>query len=161
MSHANAHDIHVLNDLTGAALDSADGYGEAARETDNPGFRDLFERRGFERRQVAADLRAAVEELGGEVHADGSILAKASRAFHDIRHALLGDELSVVGPIEAAEDGLKGRFETALNDSAISATTRETIRRAYAAVKDGHDQMRELKHSLEGQRDASNRLFPQ
>ena len=161
MSHANAHDIHVLNGLTGAALDSADGYGEAAKETDNAGFRDLFERRSFERRRVATQLQAAVRGLGGEVNAEGSILAKASRAFHDIRHALLGDELSVVGPIEAAEDGLKGRFEAALNDSAISATTRETIRRAYAAVKDGHDQMRELKHSLEGQRDASSRLFPQ
>jgi uncharacterized protein (TIGR02284 family) len=161
MSQANAHDIQVLNTLTGAVLDSADGYGEAAGETENPGFRDLFERRSFERRQVAAELRAAVEALGGEVHVDGSILAKASRAFHDIRHALLGDELSVVGPVEAAEDGLKGRFEAALNDPAVSATTRETIRRAYEAVKGGHDEMRELKHSLQGQRDASNRLFPQ
>lgn len=161
MSNGNAHDIHVLNGLAGATLDSAEGYGAAARETENPGFRDLFERRSFERRKVATELQSTVEGLGGEVNADGSILAKASRAFHDIRHALLGDELSVVGPVEAAEDGLKARFEAALEDSAISATTREAIRRAWAAVKDGHDQMRDLKHSLEGQRDASSRLFPQ
>ena len=161
MTHPNSHDIDVLNGLAGATLDSADGYDEAARETETAGFRELFERRGAERRRVATELQAAVQGLGGEVRTDGSILAKASRAFHDIRHALLRDELSVVGPIESAEDGLRARFEKALADVAISATTRETIRRAWAAVESGHDEIRDLKHSLEGQRDASGRLFPQ
>ena len=62
--------------------------------------------------------------------------------------------------VENGEDFIKGKFETALDDSKVSATTRETIRRAYATVKDGHDQMRDLKHSLEGQKDADGRLYP-
>ena len=144
MSQANRHDIHVLNTLIQTAIDSADGYREASTETDDPGHRDLFGRRSFERRQVA----------------EGSILAKAQRAFADVKHALMRDDASMVGAVESAEDAVRTRFERALEDSQISATTRETIRRAFERVSRGRDDLHDLRHSLEGQRDASNRLFP-
>ena len=160
MTDANRHDIHVLNSLIETTLDSADGYREAARETERPNFRTLFEARSFERQQVASDLQGTVRSLGGEPEDDGSILAKAHRAFLDVKHAVLRDEQAVVNSVENGEDFIKGKFESALEDSSVSASTRETIRRAYATVKDGHDQMRDLKHSLEGQKDADNRLYP-
>ncbi|HEY0102155.1 MAG TPA: PA2169 family four-helix-bundle protein [Brevundimonas sp.] len=160
MTDANRHDIHVLNSLIETTLDSADGYREAAKETEQPNFRSVFESRSFERQQVASDLQGAVRSLGGEPEDDGSILAKAHRAFLDVKHAVLRDEQAVVNSVENGEDFIKGKFEAALEDSSVSATTRETIRRAYATVKDGHDQMRDLKHSLEGQKDADNRLYP-
>lgn len=161
MADANHHDIKVLNSLIETTLDSADGYREAAKETDNANYKTLFERRSFERQEIASDLQGSVRGLGGEPEDDGTMLAKAHRAFLDVKHALLRDEQAVVNSVENGEDFIKGKFETALEDSNVSATTRETIRRAYATVKDGHDQMRDLKHSLEGQKDASNRLFPQ
>jgi uncharacterized protein (TIGR02284 family) len=160
MSSPNHHDIHVLNSLIETTIDSADGYREAAKETDKTNFRTLFEARSFERQQVASDLQGAVRTLGGDPEDDGTVLAKAHRAFLDVKHALLRDEQAVVNSVENGEDFIKGKFETALEDSAVSATTRETIRRAYTTVKDGHDQMRDLKHSLEGQKDADNRLYP-
>lgn len=161
MSTPNSHDIHVLNGLIETTIDSADGYREAAKETDNTRYRELFERRSFERQQVAGELQGTVRSLGGEPEDDGSILAKAHRAFLDIKHALLRDEQAVVNSVENGEDHIKAKFERALEDSNVSATTRETIRRAYTSVKSGHDQMRDLKHSLEGQNDASNPLYPQ
>lgn len=160
MTTPHSHDIRVLNGLIETTLDSADGYAEAAKEAENPGYRALFEQRSLERRQVAAELQASVRGLGGDPEDDGSILAKAHRAFLDIKHALLRDDQAVVSSVENGEDFIKGRFERALEDSAISATTRETIRRAYATVKTGHDQMRDLKHSLESRDAADNRLFP-
>jgi len=160
MSNPNAQDIKVLNGLIETTLDSADGYREAAEQTQDPHYRTLFERRSAERQQVVEDLSAAVRGLGGDPESDGSILAKAHRAFLDVKHALLRDEQAVVNSVENGEDFIKGKFESALEDSAVSATTRETIRRAYVTVKDGHDQMRDLKHSLEGQKDADNRLYP-
>ncbi|WP_332657403.1 PA2169 family four-helix-bundle protein [Brevundimonas sp.] len=160
MSSPNHHDIHVLNSLIETTIDSADGYREAAKETDKEGFRTLFEARSFERQQVVSDLQGAVRTLGGEPEDDGTVLAKAHRAFLDVKHALLRDEQAVVNSVENGEDFIKAKFEGALEDSAVSATTRETIRRAYTTVKDGHDQMRDLKHSLEGQKDADNRLYP-
>ena len=63
--------------------------------------------------------------------------------------------------MESGEDHLKARFDRALEDERISATTRDVIRRAYVSVRQGHDEMSALKHSLEGQRDASSPLYPQ
>jgi len=160
MGTPNHHDIHVLNSLIETTIDSVDGYREAARETDKTSFKSLFEARSFERQQITSDLQGAVRTLGGEPEDDGTILAKAHRAFLDVKHALLRDEQAVVNSVETGEDFIKGKFEAALEDSAVSATTRETIRRAYTTVKNGHDQMRDLKHSLEGQKDADGRLHP-
>lgn len=153
MSTPGSHDIKVLNGLIETTLDSADGYREAAKETEEAGYKAMFEQRGTERAQVAADLQAAVRSLGGEPEDDGSILAKAHRAFLDIKHALLRDEQAVVNSVENGEDFIKAKFETALEDEDLSATTRETIRRAYESVKSGHDQMRDLKHGLQGERE--------
>ncbi len=160
MSHANRHDIHVLNSLIQTAIDSADGYREASTEADDPGRRDLFGRRSFERRQVAEELQSTVRALGGDPAAEGSILAKAQRAFADVKHALMRDDASMVGVVESAEDAVRSRFERALEDSQISATTRETIRRAFARVSGEPEEMHDLRHSLEGQRDAGSRLYP-
>lgn len=160
MSNPNAHDIKILNGLIEPTLDSADGYREAAEQARDSHYRTLFERRGAERQQVADYLSQAVRGLGAEPESHGSILAKAHRAFLDVKHALLRNDSSVVDSIETGERFIISKFESALDDSAISATTRETVRRAYASVKAGHDEMHDLKHSLEGQRDASNPLFP-
>lgn len=89
MSNPNAHDIKVLNGLIETTLDSADGYREAAEQTQDPHYRTLFERRSAERQQVVDDLSAAVRGLGGDPESEGSILAKAHRAFLDVKHALL------------------------------------------------------------------------
>ncbi|HBI20786.1 MAG TPA: hypothetical protein DDY79_16055, partial [Brevundimonas sp.] len=77
MTNPNAHDIKVLNGLIDTTLDSADGYREAAEQTQDPHYRTLFERRAGERQQVVEDLSAAVRGLGGDPEPHGSILAKA------------------------------------------------------------------------------------
>jgi uncharacterized protein (TIGR02284 family) len=149
MSTSQTHDIRVLNGLIETTLDSADGYREAAKETDNARYREVFNARSTERQRVAGDLQGTVRSLGGEPEDDGSILAKAHRAFLDVKHALLRDEQAVVNSVENGEDHIKAKFERALEDSDVSATTKETIRRAYDSVKSGHDQMRDLKRAME------------
>lgn len=160
MAHPNDHDIKVLNGLIAATLDTARTHREAAEDARNPDYRLMFEQRGFEREQMASDLQQAVRALGGDPRIEGSILAKAQRAFSDIRHALMRDDQVVVDAVEQGEDLLTERFERALKDGRIAATTRETIRRIYALVQRRHDEMSALKHSLDGQRDADNPLYP-
>lgn len=143
------HDIKVLNSLIETTLDSADGYREAAKETDNPTFRRMFEERSFERSRVTTDLQTTVRSLGGEPEDDGSVLAAAHRAFLDVKHAILRDEQAVVNSVENGEDFIKAKYETALKDEKLSGPTRQTIQSAYDSVRSGHDQMRDLKHSLE------------
>ncbi len=149
MATANDHDIKVLNDLIETTLDSVDGYREAAKETENTGFRALFEQRSFERQRVASELQGEVRRLGGEPEDDGSVLAKAHRAFLDVKHAILQDEQAVVNSVENGEDHIKARYEKAMEDRDLSATTRDTVTRAYGSVREGHDQMRDIKHAMQ------------
>ena len=113
-------------------------------------YRTWFEARSAERRRLAEAFKAAVRERGGSPEEDGSILAKAQRAFMDVKHALLRNDASVLGMVESGEDQLKMRFERALSDDSLSATTKETIRRAYDEVRAGRGQLSALKQGLAG-----------
>lgn len=144
----HVHDLEVLNALIGATVDSADAYREAAREADDDRLRGLFEQRGYERRQVAAGLKLAVRRLGGRPDVDGSLPAKARRAWMDLRHALLKQDRVTVYEVEAAEDTVKARFENALADTRLSTSAREAVERNYAPVRRAHDEMRALKHRM-------------
>lgn len=147
---SGGHDVQVLNSLIETTIDSVDGYERAARETQNTEFRRIFEERAFERRRVCDELRREVERIGGTSEDDGSMLAKAHRAFLKVREAVAGgDDKQVINEVERGEDFIKGKFETAMRDSDLSAPVLETVTHAYTSVKSGHDQISALKHGLE------------
>jgi uncharacterized protein (TIGR02284 family) len=148
MTASNEHDIKVLNDLIETTLDSAEGYGEAAKDATNPGFKSLFERRARQRKQITAEFQATVRTLGGKPEDDGTVLAAAHRVFVNFKSAVTGSDQSVVNEVERGEDHIKAKFEAALMDNDVSASTKNTIQAAYASVKADHDQMRDLKHSM-------------
>jgi uncharacterized protein (TIGR02284 family) len=153
MAHAAEHDVHVLNSLIETTIDSVDGYERAARESQNPEFRRIFEERAFERRRVLDELRSEVSRMGGEVEDDGSMLAKAHRSFLKIRDAVAGgDDKQVIDEVERGEDFIKAKYETAMRDDELSPTALQTVTRAYDSVKSGHDQISALKHGLDSDR---------
>nr|WP_313040325.1 PA2169 family four-helix-bundle protein [Brevundimonas diminuta] len=146
----NSHDIKILNGLVEGLIDSADGYHQAAVETGDDAYRAWFEARAAERRRLAETFKAAVRDRGGAPEEDASILAKAQRAFMDVKHALLRNDASVLGTVETGEEQLTARFERALADEGLSATTKETLRRAYDEVRAGRGQLSALKQGLAG-----------
>lgn len=142
------HDIKILNALIETTLDSADGYNEAAKDAANPGYRNLFQQRASERRQVVTELQGEVRVLGGTPDDDGSVLAAGHRVFLKLRDSLTKGDESVVDEVERGEDYIKAKFESALEDDELSSSVRDAVVRAYSSVKSGHDQMRDLKRSL-------------
>ncbi len=147
MSNDN-HDIDVLNRLIEASIDSSEGYREAADDANSANYRSTFQSRASERAQVASKLQQHVRTLGGEPEDDGSMLAGAHRMFVNLRHALSSGDTAVVDEVERGEDHIKARFEDALKDNEVTPATRAVITDGYTSVKSGHDQMRDLKHSL-------------
>jgi uncharacterized protein (TIGR02284 family) len=145
------HDIKQLNELIETTLDSAEGYAEAAKESEKPPFAQLFSSRAAERRQVAASLQAQVRQLGGEPKESGTVLASAHRVFVNLRSKLSSGDTAVVDEVERGEDHIKAKFEDALKDAELSPQTRAVIQEAYASVRAGHDQMRDIKHRLHGE----------
>lgn len=145
-----SYDIRTLNGLIATTIDSVDGYTEAAKDADNNRFAAMFTSRASERRQVASALQAEVVKLGGDAENDGTILASAHRGFLDLKAAVTGkDDQAIVNEVERGEDHIKAKFEAALADDAVGAEARSAIGAAWQSVKAGHDEMRDLKHSLE------------
>lgn len=145
-----SHDIRTLNGLIATTLDSVDGYTEAAKEAENRHLIQAFTARAAERRQVVTALQGEVSQLGGNPEDDGTILAGAHRAFLDLKAAVTGaDDQAIVNEVERGEDHIKAKYDSALADADLSPATRAAIESAYGSVRTGHDQMRDLKHSLE------------
>jgi uncharacterized protein (TIGR02284 family) len=143
------HDIKTLNSLIETTLDSADGYAEAAKDAKSESLISLFRERSTERRQVASTLQQRVRLLGGDPEDDGTVLASAHRMFVNLRSSLTSnDNKAVVDEVERGEDHIKSKFEDAMKDEDVSPDTMSVITDVYASVRNGHDQMRDIKQAF-------------
>lgn len=145
-----SHDIRTLNGLIATTIDSIDGYTEAAKDAENGRFTAMFTSRATERRAAATQLQSVVSRLGGNPEDDGTVLAGAHRVFLDLKAAVTGrDDKAIVNEVERGEDHIKAKFEDALKDQDLSPETRAAIQDAWTSVKAGHDEMSNLKHSMD------------
>lgn len=146
-----SHDIRTLNSLIATTIDSIDGYTQAAKESESGRFGQMFTARAEERRQAATHLQTEVTRLGGNPEDDGTALAGAHRVFLDLKSIVTGkDDKAIVNEVERGEDHIKAKFEDALKDVDLSPGTRDAINQAWSSVRAGHDEMRDLKHAMEG-----------
>jgi len=149
MAPSNDHDIKILNCLIETTIDSADGYAEAAKNSENTRYRAVFSQRASERRFVASNLQQQVRILGGEPEDEGTVLAKAHRVCINLRAAVgSGGDAAIVDEVERCEDHIKAKYEDAIKDTELGVATRAVINEAFISVQSGHDQMREIKHAL-------------
>ena len=147
---AGAADTTTLNTLIGTLIDSIDGYQKAAADTTNARFAEMFNARARERQQVLTRLQATVARLGGNPEDDGTTAGAAHRGWINLKEAVLGrDDEAIVNEVERGEDYLKEKFETALNSDHLSGESRSVVESCYQSVKQGHDQISQLKHGME------------
>jgi|SRR5579871_5357863 len=145
-----SHDISALNDLIATTLDSVEGYSEAAKDTKNVSFGSLFTGLADERRLLVKRLQQEVSTLGGEPEDDGTILAGAHRVFMNLKAAVTShDDKAIINEVEAGEDHIKAKYEDALGDRDLSPAVQALISSAYDSVKAGHDEIRDIKHSMQ------------
>jgi uncharacterized protein (TIGR02284 family) len=148
--HAHSEDISTLNTLIATTIDSITGYEDAAANSESGRFQDVFRQRATERQRVVEDLRSEVRRLGGNPEDDGSLMGKTHQRFLDLKAAITGrDEQAIINEVERGEDYLKEKWETALNSDALTGETRAAVERCYQSVREGHDQMSQLKHGME------------
>ena len=143
-------EITTLNTLIATLIDSINGYEDAAANAEGGKFQQTFRERASERQRVVEELRAEVRRLGGNPEDDGSFLGKTHQRFLDLKAAVTGrDDQAIINEVERGEDYLKEKFETALESGDLSGESRSAVERAYQSVRQGHDQMSQLKHGLE------------
>lgn len=147
-----AKEAGILETLATTLIDSINGYEDAAKNSDNPRFQEIFRERASERRKALQDLRSEISRLGGTPPDDGSFLGKTHQAWLDLKAAITGrDDQRIINSVEAGEDYLKEKFEAALNSGDLSGESRQVVERVYQSVRSGHDQMSQIKHGMEAQ----------
>ncbi|KQM70764.1 ferritin-like domain-containing protein [Sphingomonas sp. Leaf20] len=142
-------DISVLNGLIKTTLDSMKGYEDAAKDAESTQFATMFADFARDRAQVATKLQDQVRTLGGEPELDSSMLAAAHRTFMDLKQAITGkDDKAIINEVERGEDHIKAKYEDAMKDTDVSPATQGVIKDGFASVREGHDKMSALKHSI-------------
>ena len=150
MMQSSEHDISVVNSLITTTIDSANGFERSAEDADVPQFVEMFRSFAGERRQVVGMLQEHVRKLGGTPNDDGSLKADLHRRFVDLRDAISkGGDKEVIEEVERGEDYIKGKYDTALADTQLSAETQAVLREAYQSVRAGHDRASALKHGMQ------------
>lgn len=148
----HSEDISTLNTLIATTIDSVTGYENSAKDIHDDRFREIFRSRADERQRVVEELRTEVRRLGGDPEEGGSFMGKAHQRFEDLKTAISGrDEKAIINEVERGEDYLKEKFQTALQSGTLHGETHDLVERCYQSVKQGHDQMSQLKHGMESQ----------
>lgn len=146
---AHTKEATVLNTLIATLFDSIEGYEKSAGDVRDPSIAQMFTSRAQERRRAVTGLQEAVRAAGAEPEDEGSTAGAAHRMFLKLKEAVTGhDDQAIVNEVERGEDYLKEKFETALNNTELSAPARSAVQTAWDSVRAGHDEMSRLKHSF-------------
>ena len=144
--------ISTLNTLIATTIDSVTGYEDSAQNVHDERLREIFRSRADERQRIVEDLRSEVRRVGGDPEEGGSFLGKAHQRFEDLKAAITGrDEKAIINEVERGEDYLKAKWQAALESGNLHGETHDLVERSYQSVKQGHDQISQLKHAFEGQ----------
>lgn len=145
-----SHDTATLNNLIATTFDSVDGYAEAGKNSHSDRHIALFKARMVERKAVISTLRGEVIRLGGKPDEDGTVLGGVQRVFLNLKSVVTSrDEAAIVTEVAQGEDHLKAKFAFAIADAELSPTVMRLIRECYTLIKQGHEQMRDLKPAAE------------
>lgn len=140
--------IEKVQEIIQANIDSRDGFLEAAEKIDDPAITAIFHGLANERSGHIDVLSQVVTSNGVQACRGGSTAAKLHRYFIDFRAALNGgDRYVLLVEAERGEDYIKHLYEDVLKNTAGSAVN-DILQRQYAAVKKGHDRVRDLRDSL-------------
>ncbi|QDP19925.1 ferritin-like domain-containing protein [Sphingomonas xanthus] len=152
MFDSDKNGVTVLKTLTDTLGDSINGYRDAATHVESEQFRQMFIELADKRSTIMDDLQAELGRLGASADRDGTTLGHLHQSWLDFKAGLTGrDDKAVINEVERGEDYLKEKFETALKSDSLDPTVQGVIQRAYGSVREGHDRVSQIKHSLEGQ----------
>lgn len=145
----NEQAIDKLQSLLGTLRDGEKGFSQAAEHADADNLKALFAERSRQRGQLAGEVAARIQGMGGDADRGGSVGAALHRTWLNVRDAVAGKgDYAVVAEAERGEDVAIQNYQDVLNDADLPADLRAFVDGQYAQVKASHDQIRDLKHSM-------------
>ena len=150
MTMTNDQAVDHLQKLLGTVRDGETGFQEAAEHAEAASLKTLFQGRASQRAKLATELETKISELGGQPRERGSVGAALHRTWLNVRDAVTGrDDYAVVAEAERGEDVAISNYQDALNEADLPADLRSFVQSQYDQVKSSHDEIRDLKHSME------------
>ena len=131
----NKNNADILNNVLESLIDSADGYEKAADLAERSLFKEFFTRRAASRRGMVTAIRDEISQLGGKPETDGTILANAHRVFMNLRTMVQDNDEAVIEAVENGEDYLRRKFDGALSNDDLTASTKSLLRNFQGELK--------------------------
>jgi uncharacterized protein (TIGR02284 family) len=149
-----AKTIEILNDLILINNDRIEGYERALKEIEqSEGDADLipmFLRFIDDSRRYKVELGTEVAAFGRDMETGTSVPGKLHRAWMAVKETFSGhDRHSILEECEFGEDAIKKAYEDALNDEILAAYIREMLLEQQTELIEAHDEIRELRDSVE------------
>ena len=142
--------IDTLNELISVTRNSADFYGEAAGEVDNPQLQSLFRNMADAKCGIADSLAREVKDAGGEPKDSAGFQGSLQRMYGEVRGKLGGDDYTYVEQLEASEDRMLDAWRDVVNDDGTPQAVKTAVNQYLPQVTAQHNLMRDRKWMMEG-----------
>jgi uncharacterized protein (TIGR02284 family) len=154
MDRNNEHQIDVLNDLLKINLDRIEGYRRAINDSNQfPHLLTTFRDMQNQSEKNAADLRARINQLGGEVRDHTTLPGKIYHAWMEVRTAFAETQKTVLELCEFGEDAALKVYKMTLSaDGEMDQFTKNMIMDQHAELKRAHDTIRSLRDAQKNSR---------
>lgn len=149
MAIDNKHTISVLNDLIETLKDGQEGFRDAAQGVKDAEYKKMFGEYATQRAQMMGELQNEVIRLGeNDPTKTGSVAGAIHRGWINLKSSLTGgSDSAIVNEAERGEDSAVSNYQSAL-EKELPGDIRAIVEKQYAVVKQTHDRVRDLKHSL-------------
>ena len=150
MTMNNETVLDKLQYLLGTLRDGEKGFADAAEHATDPKLKALFTERSAQRQQLAAEIEQKIAAHGDKPREGGSVGAALHRTWLNVRDAVTGrDDYAVVAEAERGEDVAVENYQDVLKETELPAEIRAFVEGQFSRVKASHDQIRDLKHSMQ------------
>ena len=149
MTDLNKEAISVLNDLIETSKDGQEGFKTCAEDIKHPELKALFAKRSADCAAAAAELQAAVRQLGGDPETSTSVAGDLHRRWVDVKSIFTGkDEEAVLNEAERGEDHALKAYKEALAkiEKHQLLHIRDLVERQYHGLQRNHDQVKALRN---------------
>jgi len=136
----------TINNLIVTLKDGQEGFKQAAEGVKDPQLKSLFNEYSQQRSRFATELQSQARSLGEpEPETSSSAAGALHRSWINLKSAVTrGDDHAILAECERGEDSAVEEYKKAIDDDR-SAQLREIISRQYAAIKEAHDRIRNLR----------------
>ncbi|MES2828819.1 MAG: PA2169 family four-helix-bundle protein [Bacteroidota bacterium] len=150
MEH-NSETISDLKGLINILNDGKEGYNSASETTEDLELKGLFLNFAVQRGLYADELKAHLEQHGGESdNESGGVLGALHRTWIDIKQAFSSKEDSaILGAIETGEKAAVEKFLAAISNPATHADHINLLQRQLDGISESLSQIQGYKERLE------------